>query len=132
MAIRVAFVLFYVEAWDSLAATHELLTRDDRFEVLVVAVPKRLTGDAGFDDGSTASAYLADLGVDHVNWAFDDADEAGEVIDRHGALVGDETELGRKLAMPGAGRDRPRRWRPCCRRLRAGDGRPKERGDRES
>ena len=77
MPIRVAFVLFYVESWDSLAQTHRLMLTDPRFEVLVAVVAKRLTGDAGFDDGSAASAYLADLGVDHVNWAFDDADEAG-------------------------------------------------------
>ena len=72
MAIRVAFVLFYVEAWDSLAATHDLLSRDDRFEVLVVAVPKRLTGDQGFDDAGAASEFLTAAGVDHETWAFDD------------------------------------------------------------
>lgn len=72
MAIRVAFVLFYVEAWDSLAATHDLLSRDDRFEVLVVAVPKRLTGDEGFDDASAASEFLTAAGVRHETWAFDD------------------------------------------------------------
>ena len=72
MAIRVAFVLFYVEAWDSLSATHDLLSRDDRFEVLVVAVPKRLTGDEGFDDASAASEFLTAAGVRHETWAFDD------------------------------------------------------------
>ncbi|MEY3537872.1 MAG: hypothetical protein RL645_686 [Actinomycetota bacterium] len=77
MAIRVAFVLFYVEAWDSLAATHELLTRDNRFEVLVVAVPKRLTGDAGFDDASDASEFLTAAGVEHETWAYaDDGSQA--------------------------------------------------------
>ena len=76
MAIRVAFVLFYVEAWDSLAATHDLLSRDDRFEVLVVAVPKRLTGDAGFDDASVTSEYLSAAGVKHETWAY--ADDGGQ------------------------------------------------------
>ncbi|MFM1954617.1 MAG: hypothetical protein RL118_808 [Actinomycetota bacterium] len=77
MTIRVAFVLFYVEAWDSLAATHELLTRDDRFEVLVVAVPKRLTGDAGFDDASDASEFLTAAGVEHETWGYaDDGSQA--------------------------------------------------------
>lgn len=72
MPIRIAFVLFYVEAWDSLAETHRLMSRDDRFEVKVVAVPKRLTGDVGFDDASDASSFLTAAGVDHEVWAFAD------------------------------------------------------------
>lgn len=70
--IRIAFVLFYVEAWDSLAETHRLMSRDDRFEVKVVAVPKRLTGDVGFDDAADASVFLTAAGVEHDVWAFED------------------------------------------------------------
>jgi hypothetical protein len=79
--IRVAFVLFYVEAWDSLAETHRLMSRDDRFDVKVVAVPKRLTGDVGFDDAADASAFLTAAGVDHDVWAFeDDGSQAAELL----------------------------------------------------
>ena len=70
--IRIAFVLFYVEAWDSLAETHRLMSRDNRFEVKVVAVPKRLTGDVGFDDAADASSFLTAAGVEHDVWAFED------------------------------------------------------------
>ena len=81
MPIRIAFVLFYVEAWDSLAETHRLMSRDDRFEVKVIAVPKRLTGDAGFDDASQASAYLTAAGVEHEVWAYaDDGSRAAEQL----------------------------------------------------
>ncbi|MDE2386811.1 MAG: hypothetical protein KGL77_03865 [Actinomycetales bacterium] len=81
MPIRIAFVLFYVEAWDSLAETHRLMSRDDRFEVKVVAVPKRLTGDVGFDDAADASSFLSAAGIEHDVWAFeDDGSQAAELL----------------------------------------------------
>lgn len=81
--IRVAFMLFYVEAWDSLAETHRLMLTDPRFEVLVVAVPRKLTGDSGFDDASAGSAFLAAAGIEHEVWAAadDGADAAVRLRD---------------------------------------------------
>ena len=78
--IRVAFLVFYFEAWDSLAELHRLLSADDRFEVLVAAIPRRLTGDVGFDDASGASEFLNAAGVEHQVWAFDDEFEAGRLL----------------------------------------------------
>lgn len=75
--IRVAFLVFYFEAWDSLAELHRRLLDDDRFEVLTVAIPRRLTGDVAFDDASGASAFLTEAGVAHEVWAFADEYEAG-------------------------------------------------------
>ncbi|MFM5968210.1 MAG: hypothetical protein ACKOQ8_04120 [Micrococcales bacterium] len=75
--IRVAFLVFYFEAWDSLAELHRRLLADDRFEVLTVAIPRRLTGDVVFDDASGASEFLTEAGVAHEVWAFADEHEAG-------------------------------------------------------
>ena len=75
--IRVALLTFYFEAWDAFAELHRMLLADPRFEVLVVAVPRKLTGDAGFDDASGVSAFLNERNIEHQNWAFDDQFEAG-------------------------------------------------------
>ncbi len=68
---------FYYEAWDAFAELHDLLLADARFEVLVVAVPRKLTGDAGFDDASGVSEFLSERQIEHQIWAFDDQFEAG-------------------------------------------------------
>jgi hypothetical protein len=83
--IRVAFLVFYFEAWDSLAELHRLMLADDRFEVLVAAVPRRLTGDVVFDDASGASEFLAERGVEHEVWAFEDEYAAGQRLRDWGA-----------------------------------------------
>lgn len=75
--IRVALLTFYYEAWDAFAELHRLLIADARFEVLVVAVPRKLTGDAGFDDASGVSEFLSERQIEHQIWAFDDQFEAG-------------------------------------------------------
>jgi hypothetical protein len=66
MRKRVAFVTFYYEAWDSLAEIYSRMLDDPRFEVLVVAIPRKLTGDAYWDDASGVSDFFASLGIDHV------------------------------------------------------------------
>ena len=66
MRKRVAFVTFYYEAWDSLAEVYARMLDDPRFEVLVVAIPRKLTGDASWDDASGVSDFFAALGIDHV------------------------------------------------------------------
>ncbi|MEN9962757.1 MAG: hypothetical protein RIS66_1170, partial [Actinomycetota bacterium] len=63
---RVAFVTFYYEAWDSLAEVYERMLDDPRFEVLVVAIPRKLTGDASWDDAAGVSDFFAAQGIDHV------------------------------------------------------------------
>jgi hypothetical protein len=66
MQKRVAFVTFYFEAWDSLAEIYARMLDDPRFEVLVVAIPRKLTGDAVWDDASGVSDFFAAQGIDHV------------------------------------------------------------------
>ena len=66
MLKRVAFVTFYFEAWDALAKIHARMLDDPRFEVLVVAIPRKLTGDAAWDDASSVSDFFAAHGIEHV------------------------------------------------------------------
>ena len=66
MRKRVAFVTFYFEAWDSLAEIYSRMLDDPRFEVQVVAIPRKLTGDASWDDASGVSDFFAAQGIDHI------------------------------------------------------------------
>lgn len=63
--IKVLFLTFYWEAWDALAAVHKLMLADNRFEVHVIAIPRKLTGDESFDDASGVHQFLLDAGVEH-------------------------------------------------------------------
>jgi hypothetical protein len=65
MRIKVVFLTFYYEAWDALAGVHGLMKADPRFDVKVVAVSRKLTGGAGFDDAAGVSAFFDRLGIDH-------------------------------------------------------------------
>ncbi len=75
---RIASLTFYYEAWDALAEIHELMLQDPRFEVKVVAVPRRLTGDGEFDDASAASGFFDSIGVEHEVAGATPAGSAGQ------------------------------------------------------
>lgn len=64
--IRVVFLTFYYEAWDSLAEVHRLMAQDERFAVTVVAIDRRLTGDSGFGGVTEVSAFFAANGIEHL------------------------------------------------------------------
>jgi hypothetical protein len=63
---KVVFLTFYYEAWDALAEIHKLMVADPRFEVQVVAVDRRLTGDSGFGGADEVSGFFAGLGIEHL------------------------------------------------------------------
>ena len=63
--IRVTFLTFYYEAWDALSGVYELMRADRRFDVTVVAISRKLTGGAGFDDGGGVSEFFNRLGIAH-------------------------------------------------------------------
>jgi hypothetical protein len=63
---RVVFLTFYSEAWDALAEVYALMARDSRFEVQVVAIDRRLTGEAGFSGAYNVSDFLGGLGIPHL------------------------------------------------------------------
>ena len=57
--IRVAFLPLYTEAWDSLAEVYERMHKDERFEVRVFTIKRKLTGDSDFHGQQEAHDYLA-------------------------------------------------------------------------
>lgn len=63
---RVVFLTFYYEAWDALAEVYQLMKSDSRFEVKVVAIDRRLTGEAGFSGAYNVSDFFGGLGVPHL------------------------------------------------------------------
>ena len=63
---KVVFLTFYYEAWDALAEVYELMKRDSRFEVAVVAIDRRLTGEAGFSGAYNVSDFFGGLGIAHL------------------------------------------------------------------
>ncbi len=64
--IKVVFLTFYYEAWDALAGIYELMRADSRFDVQVVAISRKLTGQAGFDDAAGVSGFFDRLQIPHL------------------------------------------------------------------
>ena len=73
LPIRVVFLTFYYEAWDALADIHAIMLADPRFEVTVISIPRRFTGDSGFAEEEDVSAFFDAAGVDHLRFADSDS-----------------------------------------------------------
>lgn len=72
--IRVVFFTFYFEAWDSLAEIHNIMKQDSRFDVAVISIPRKLTGDPDWHDEDKVSAFLDSRGVEHLRFNFEDSE----------------------------------------------------------
>ena len=64
--IRVAFLPLYTEAWDSLAEVYERMRKDERFEVRVFTINRKLTGDTEFHGQREAHEYLNSQKVENT------------------------------------------------------------------
>ena len=71
--IKVVFLTFYYEAWDALAGIHAQMLNDARFEVTVITIPRRFNKDEPFGSEDKVSAYLAEHGVEHLRFDFDNS-----------------------------------------------------------
>lgn len=71
--IRVIFLVFYCEAWDSLDETYRRMLADDRFEPLVITIPRKLTGYDDFTDEPLVSAFFTERGIAHERFSFVDS-----------------------------------------------------------
>mgnify|MGYP000467511705 CR=1 FL=1 len=65
MPIKVVFIAMYFEAWDALDEVYRIMARDSRFDVRVVSIPRRLTGETSFGNEEQVSAFLDSVGVPH-------------------------------------------------------------------
>ncbi|MFM7030243.1 MAG: hypothetical protein ACKOWK_04165 [Micrococcales bacterium] len=72
MPTKVVFLAMYEEAWDALDEIYRLMSSDARFDVTVITIPRRLTGDGGFGHEAETSAFLTSAGIPHLR--FDSAD----------------------------------------------------------
>lgn len=73
--IKVIFLTFYYEAWDSLAEVYSRMLADAAFEPTVVTIPRKLTGYEDFTDGDKISEFMTQAGVQHIRFDFDDSFE---------------------------------------------------------
>ena len=70
--IRVVFLLFYFEAWDSLASVYEQMRLDPDFDPVVVTIPRKLTGDEGYGGERLVHEFLVEQDVAHVRLRGED------------------------------------------------------------
>jgi hypothetical protein len=78
--IKVIFLVFYYEAWDSLAGIHDLMLSDTQFDVSVISIPRRFSLEAGFGEEDEVSAYFDRPGVKHLRFNYEDSFEGLEKI----------------------------------------------------
>jgi len=78
--IKVVFLVFYYEAWDSLAGIHYLMLSDAKFDVSVISIPRRFSLEAGFGEEDEVSAYFDRHGVKHLRFNYEDSFEGLEKI----------------------------------------------------
>lgn len=71
--IRVVFLSFYFEAWDALADIYWQMLADQRFEPIVISIPRRLTGEVEYSGEDRVSEFYAAAGVEHLRFNFADS-----------------------------------------------------------
>ena len=71
--IRVVFLVFYVEAWDSLDGIYRRMLADPRFDPTVISIPRKLTGYEDFTDEPLISAFFTEHGIAHERFPYDDS-----------------------------------------------------------
>ncbi len=71
--IRVVFLVFYVEAWDSLDDIYRRMLADPRFDPTVITIPRKLTGYEDFTDEPLISAFFTERGIAHERFPYDDS-----------------------------------------------------------
>ncbi|CAB4627025.1 unannotated protein [freshwater metagenome] len=68
--IKVVFLGLYFEAWDALDEIYQLMLDDDRFEPVVISLPRKLTGQLRYDDEAKAHAFFESRGIEHTRFNF--------------------------------------------------------------
>jgi len=84
MPVKVAFLTFYIEAWDALDEVWQTMSRDPRFEVSVYSIPRKLTGEDGFGGEERVSEFFTRHGIAHTRLNHEDF-EAGLNLVREAA-----------------------------------------------
>jgi hypothetical protein len=71
--IRVVFLVFYFEAWDSLSQVYETMLKDPAFDPIVVTIPRKLTGDSGYGGEHRVHKFFKRRAIDHLRLNHEDS-----------------------------------------------------------
>ena len=64
--IKVVFLGLYFEAWDALDEIYQKMSKDPRFEPIVVSMPRKLTGQLAYAQEEKAHAFFEGMGIPHI------------------------------------------------------------------
>ena len=72
----------YFEAWDALDEVYQLMLQDDRFDPVVISLPRKLTGQLRYADEEKAHAFFESRGINHLRFNMGGSDSSNqEVLD---------------------------------------------------
>lgn len=79
--VRVVFLGLYYEAWDALDEVYRLMLEDERFEPVVISLPRKLTGQLKYADEERAHKFFETKGIEHIRF-----NQGGEGSDNQSGL----------------------------------------------
>jgi CDP-glycerol glycerophosphotransferase (TagB/SpsB family) len=68
--VKVVFLGLYFEAWDALDEIYRLMLEDERFEPVVVSLPRKLTGQLKYADEDKSHQFFESRGIEHIRFDF--------------------------------------------------------------
>ena len=72
----------YFEAWDALDEVYQLMVQDDRFDPVVISLPRKLTGQLRYADEEKAHGFFEAKGIKHLRFNMGGSDSSNqEVLD---------------------------------------------------
>jgi hypothetical protein len=72
----------YFEAWDALDEVYRLMLTDERFDPVVISLPRKLTGQLRYADEEKAHAFFESKGIKHLRFNMGGRDSSNqEVLD---------------------------------------------------
>ena len=70
----------YFEAWDALDEVYQLMDQDDRFDPVVISLPRKLTGQLRYADEEKAHAFFESKGIKHLRFNMGGSDGSNQEV----------------------------------------------------
>jgi hypothetical protein len=70
----------YFEAWDALDEVYSLMDQDDRFDPVVISLPRKLTGQLRYADEEKAHAFFESKGIKHLRFNMGGSDSSNPEV----------------------------------------------------
>lgn len=67
--IRCAFLVHHYEAWDSIGPIFEAMRASEKFEPIVISIPRKFPGSTVYENENLISAYLDSINVPHIRFS---------------------------------------------------------------